>query len=243
MPKIRTEFKINNEFLPFDIYLERRRGLRIAFGRDTIIVRIPAGISQGMQKDHLRKAKEWVLKKVTQNPSLTSGYKLKMYHGSKIEIMGDQFHINIKRESRDTGKIVNKGKGLEISIPHDITKRDENILIKKLLSRCMGSIYTSNVKNRVLAINKEHFQKSIKAVRLKYNKSNWGSCSSQSNINLSTRLLLVPDEVRDYVIIHELSHLIEMNHSKRFWKIVEKVCPQYKVHEKWLDEFGINVDF
>jgi predicted metal-dependent hydrolase len=69
-----------------------------------------------------------------------------------------------------------------------------------------------------------YFQKPIKSVNLKYNLSNWGSCSTKGNINLSTRLLFAPDDVIDYVIIHELAHLLEMNHSPHFWAIVKRQC-------------------
>ena len=59
----------------------------------------------------------------------------------------------------------------------------------------------------------------IKGIFLKYNHSNWGSCSHNGNINLSTRLLFAPEAVQDYVIVHELAHLVEPNHSDRFWAL------------------------
>ena len=78
---------------------------------------------------------------------------------------------------------------------------------------------------------------------MKYNHSNWGSCSSKGNINLSTRLLFAPDDVIDYVIIHELAHRIEMNHSPRFWKLVSDAMPDYKEKEKWLKVHGGKLGF
>jgi len=69
------------------------------------------------------------------------------------------------------------------------------------------------------------------------------SCSSKSNINLSTRLLFAPSDVIDYVIVHELTHLIEMNHSQKFWNLVKSVMPNYKQKEKWLKEYGKLCDF
>jgi predicted metal-dependent hydrolase len=78
---------------------------------------------------------------------------------------------------------------------------------------------------------------------LKYNQTNWGSCSTRGNINLSTRLLFAPDDVIDYVIIHELAHLLEMNHSNRFWNIVKKAMPEYREKEVWLKKNGHLCDF
>lgn len=65
-------------------------------------------------------------------------------------------------------------------------------------------------------------------------KKRFGSCSSKGNLNFSFRLALYPVEAIDYVIVHELAHLKEMNHSKRFWKIVEKYLPDYKERQKLL---------
>lgn len=79
-------------------------------------------------------------------------------------------------------------------------------------------------------------------IRIKDQKTRWGSCSNKGNINLNWRLILAPGEVMDYVIIHELCHLREMNHSQAFWKLVESICPDYREHRQWLkdhaDELG-----
>ena len=83
-----------------------------------------------------------------------------------------------------------------------------------------------------------YFNQKINKVFFKYNKSNWGSCSAAGNINISTRLLFVPDDVLEYVCIHELAHLIEHNHSDRFWGVVEKAMPNYKEKINWLKENG-----
>lgn len=66
----------------------------------------------------------------------------------------------------------------------------------------------------------------------------WGSCSSKGNLNFNYLLALMPDEVVDYVVVHELCHRKEMNHSPRFWAEVEKVIPDHKALRKWLKEEG-----
>lgn len=75
-------------------------------------------------------------------------------------------------------------------------------------------------------------------ITIRNQKTRWGSCSSKGNLNFNCLLMLAPDEVVDYVVIHELCHLIEMNHSKAFWKQVEQVMPDYKKHRKWLKDHG-----
>lgn len=76
------------------------------------------------------------------------------------------------------------------------------------------------------------------ALSVRNQKTRWGSCSSKRSISLNYKLIFAPMSVMDYVIVHELCHLLEMNHSKAFWNQVERVLPDYKVAKKWLRENG-----
>lgn len=75
-------------------------------------------------------------------------------------------------------------------------------------------------------------------ITIRCQKSRWGSCSAQGNLNFNCLLMLAPPEVQDYVVVHELCHRLEMNHSQRFWAQVEKVLPGYRIPKKWLKEHG-----
>ncbi len=75
-------------------------------------------------------------------------------------------------------------------------------------------------------------------ISIKNQISRWGSCSSKGNLNFNCLLMLMPSEVVDYVVVHELCHRKEMNHSARFWDEVAKVIPDYKVQRKWLKDNG-----
>lgn len=78
-------------------------------------------------------------------------------------------------------------------------------------------------------------------VCIKHQKTRWGSCSGKGNLNFNCLLMLCPLEVIDYVIIHELCHLVHQNHSADFWREVEKYIPDYKLHRKWLKENGVRL--
>lgn len=75
-------------------------------------------------------------------------------------------------------------------------------------------------------------------VTIRNQKSRWGSCSSNGNLNFNCLLMLCPEDVRDYIVVHELCHRKEMNHSPRFWAQVEQILPDYKERQKWLKENG-----
>jgi predicted metal-dependent hydrolase len=81
-------------------------------------------------------------------------------------------------------------------------------------------------------------QLSAGKITIRNQSTRWGSCSARGHISLNWRLIQTPDSVRDYIILHELMHLKEMNHSPRFWALVEKVCPSYRTSESWLKVNG-----
>ncbi len=83
------------------------------------------------------------------------------------------------------------------------------------------------LKNRVAQLAHEHGFLYNRVV-IKDTRTRWGSCSSKKNINLHYKLIFLDDTLRDYVIVHELCHLREMNHSKFFWKEVENIIPDYR---------------
>ena len=75
-------------------------------------------------------------------------------------------------------------------------------------------------------------------ITIRNQKTRWGSCSSKGNLNFNCLLMLMPPEVIDYVVVHELCHRNQMNHSKAFWKEVEKILPNYKDSVGWLKKEG-----
>lgn len=93
-----------------------------------------------------------------------------------------------------------------------------------------------------LALHNQIYQYPYARVAIKAQKTRWGSCSRQGNLNFNWRLLLAPLAVLDYVVIHELCHLREMNHSPRFWQLVAVACPAYVTQRSWLRAHGQQLD-
>ena len=238
--------KINGLDVPFRIYIEKRKSVRVSFGRSCINLRIPVSLSQSLREQHFKKAILWVRDHVHKNPDAISGYLMKDYDSlSELTIYGKKFQMQILYETRKTGKadFIKKPETILLTLPDGISGKDKNKMIKQLLSRICAQMFLPEFSARVTEINETCFHKEIKSVNLKYNKSNWGSCSSATNLNFSTRLLFAPKPVIDYVIIHELAHLYEMNHSSKFWNIVSQIMPDYKEKEEWLKINGKTCDF
>lgn len=102
-----------------------------------------------------------------------------------------------------------------------------------------------NLALKVIPVKVKHYAGLMNVqygrITIRNQKTRWGSCSGKGNLNFNCLLMLAPDEVVDYVVVHELCHLIEMNHSKAFWRQVERVMPDYKKHRKWLKDHGYEI--
>lgn len=175
--------------------------------------------------------------------------------------------VTVIRSNRKTVAIqVNSDLSVTVRAPYSASEKDiEEILKKKeaWISRHIEKIKKTKerfeaepteklTREKVIALAEEalkviperveYFAKVIGVtygkITVRNQKTRWGSCSSKGNLNFNCFLMLAPPEVLDYVVVHELCHRKQMNHSKAFWLEVEKVLPNYKEVRKWLKEEG-----
>jgi hypothetical protein len=129
------------------------------------------------------------------------------------------FHVNDKRKYKDYIKKWYRRQTARIianRLPLIITNKKMNLLLSPII------------------IEPFHYNK----ISVKEQKSRWASCSTKRNLNFNLFLAALPVEIIDYVIIHELVHLVELNHSKKFWDVVGLADPEYKKHREWLHRYG-----
>lgn len=236
--------EIEGIHVPVKVFRERRASVRASIGKDSVILRLPFFMNREEQIEQFQWCRNWLLKQFKKSSSFKTRFMKRHYKdGDLLEIGERIYYISINLSDRKThsGKLENKVIKLELSNLEAFSQRQKSI--RTLISRLVSKDFHPEITRRVLELNQIYFQKPIRSVKLKYNSSNWGSCSSKNNINLSSRLLFTPKEVQDYVIIHELAHLEEMNHSDRFWKIVRDIMPNYQEKEDWLSKHGHVCDF
>jgi hypothetical protein len=111
--------------------------------------------------------------------------------------------------------------------PHVKTKKGD---YKKYKEQALQLVTT-----KIEKIN-QHYKFSYNTISIKNQKTRWGSCSSKKNLNFNYKIALIPDIHAEYIVIHELCHLKEMNHGENFWKLVEETMPDYKKIRKELHE-------
>jgi len=240
----RYNLEFKGREIPVQIFWEPRRNVRAALGKRHFILRMPLRISKKEERKSWQWFEEWVVQQLRTNERVRSRFFRRQYSsGDTLQVGKRQYQLDITYADRKTHTAKLKAGTIFLKLSRHVSSSDVEKSIRTLLSRTVAQDFLPEITERVHALNQQHFRKEIVGVHLKYNHSNWGSSSTRKNINLSTRLLFAPNDVIDYIIIHELAHLVEMNHSARFWKLVEKAMPEYKEKERWLKEHGAKCDF
>ncbi|MBK8555748.1 MAG: M48 family metallopeptidase [Lewinellaceae bacterium] len=242
--KFRAYIEVKGKEVPVDVVMERRHNTRFSITRRSVTLRLPALQAPSFVQQQLSALETWVTQQVEKKPALLQYFEKKRYQSGDILRVGDRkywLEIILENRATHTAKLI--GDTICLNLSENSSEEHRYKSIKTLLSRVVAGDFLPEITDRVYAINKRSFNRPITNVVLKYNHSNWGSCSAKGNVNLSTRLLFAPPDVQDYVILHELAHLVEMNHSDRFWALVASFMPDYEEKERWLKANGSTCDF
>lgn len=229
------QIEIRGKKIPARVVRETRRSIRASVGKEAVVLRMPLRLSTREQAECFDQFKAWLEQKSAKHPELLARFESKDYQDEDTLVIGNRKYllkINYLDKNSSSGRL--KAGVIYLNLSQNASQKT----IGNLISRLIAKDYLPEIIQRTQDLNARHFKKPINSIVLKNLHSRWGSCSSKSNVNLSTRLLFAPEEVQDYVIIHELAHLVEMNHSPRFWKLVADAMPDYKIKERWLKENG-----
>ncbi|MFA6571098.1 MAG: SprT family zinc-dependent metalloprotease [Bacteroidota bacterium] len=203
-----------------------RKTLSIIIDKEgNLIVRAPLRLHQKDILHFVEKNSKWINKKkeeqkIKQKDSIQKSFS----EGTKILFLGKEQTLKI---TSDTKYAVHRNKtDLILHSKYSVVAR--SIVIQW---------FYSNAKNIIpqrVQLYTDKIGSIPNRIRITGAVRRWGSCSSKKNLNFSWRLIMAPIEVIDYVVVHELCHFLQMNHSKKFWRLVESIIPEYKEYRKWL---------
>lgn len=177
----------------------------------------------------------WIMEKVEEANHNKQILKNKKFdHGQEFLFLGKKYKLEVLEKKVKRCQIQFDGKKWTASVPERLEHKQKESIIKNALVKW----YRHQAKE-VLGGRIFHFSRTLgvepKTVAIRTQKQIWGSCDfNTQSINLNWQIILSPMNVIDYVVVHELCHLIVPNHSKRFWKKVEKIIPNFKEQKKWL---------
>jgi predicted metal-dependent hydrolase len=230
--------KISIDKLPSGIVVDsfirssrRTVGLQIASdGR--LIVRAPMQASLKDIQSFILEKRDWIIKTQGRVRKQVQVMKVREFReGEQFPYLGRNFELHLVDNGASPLQFDNA-----FYLSSRLQKQAKDKFIDWYRARSLNVI-----SSRVEMLAAKH---SLQYGRIRISNAHrrWGSCSAKGNLNFNWRLIMAPIIVIDYVIIHELAHLIERNHSARFWKRVETMMPDYKTHRKWLRENGKVLD-
>lgn len=207
----------------------RRYTLRIhAVGREVVLTMPPRG-SMKQAKKFAQKHGAWIAARLRRLPDAVP-----FRHDTVLPVRGIEHRIAHRRGARGTAWLENHDGDHHLCVageaPH-LTRRVRDFL-KREAKRDLET--ASRKVAGMLGVQ-------ITRISVRDQSSRWGSCSSSGALSYSWRLILAPPFVLDYLAAHEVVHLIEMNHSRRFWRLVERVCPDMGRAKAWLDAHGTDL--
>ncbi len=200
----------------------RRKTIAICIGRDgVVIIRAPMKAAQSTINGFVREKQSWIEEKSSQMAeNAASRREFHVAPGSALPLLGREHPVL-------AGGCVTFD-GTSFTVPDEAFETLKPQIIK---------LYQS-IALKVISERTDYYAKQAgfmpSGVRIGSANTCWGSCSGKNRLSFSWKLILVPPEQIDYVVVHELAHTLEHNHSARFWKLVEVVLPDYKIRRKKL---------
>lgn len=158
------------------------------------------------------------------------------------DLIGKTHTLFLRKFSGEEIKISNEGNQILVQIPQELAF--ENQLVQSEIRKTVSKILRKQAKAylpRRIDFLAEKYGFSFEKLRFSHTGTRWGSCSSSGTISLNIALMNLPHHLIDYVIIHELCHTRQMNHSSKFWQEVEKYCPDYKKYVQEIKQFSPSI--
>lgn len=206
----------------------KRRTIALILERDgSLTVRAPKRATLQDIHGFIAEKTDWILRSREKLKAIVTRPKKEYVDGERFLFLGDEYELRLVPPQRPALKLEG---GFTLSA--STRERGERMFTQWYKTQAL-TVFTERV-NHYAALHR--FE--LKQVKVNSAKTRWGSCTSTGTINFTWRLVMAPLEVIDYVVLHELAHLKVKNHSPRFWKLVEKICPDFKRQRKWLREHG-----
>jgi len=221
---------------PFQVEVvrtNRKRSVSISLCNDLVRVTVPATLSDTRIRDLVTKRTPWIKKKLQEQYDRPNPTPKEYVSGETVTYLGKNYRLKVLKNESPSIKL---WRGyLEVTISE--LDPDPKTTIRSLLK----DWYKSHAEKRLIE-KTNRFAKVIginpSSVSVKDYKSRWGSCSAQGDISYNWQIILAPHSIVDYVVVHELCHMLEHNHSRKYWKHVERYVPSCHESRAWLKNHG-----
>jgi predicted metal-dependent hydrolase len=229
----KCETSINGQTITYTVKRSpRAKRIRLEVRPQTgLTVIVPRSYNIGQLPGLLKSKERWISRNLARFSHFQSlSAKKELRSGDTVPYLGRDLKL-VKRENHDcVGSVTLEGNMLAVS-----PGLFKNGILESALEQWYRTEAARLINERTDKLSPQ-MGISYKRIFIRGQKTRWGSCSHKKNLSFNWKLIMAPEPVIDYVIIHELTHLKDMNHSKRFWELVAQYCPGWREHKKWLKQ-------
>lgn len=200
-----------------------------------LTVVVPRGYQLGDLSGVLQEKKRWILAKLAEIPTSRErpAPQRALRHGDAVPYLGRELRV----VQPDAGWLGVRLEGDRLVVGcRRLGDAALGFMVERWYRAQALNLITQKLDRLSGALGVEYSRVSVRA-----QKTRWGSCSPKGSLSFNWKLLMAPESVIDYVIIHELAHLREMNHGKRFWRLVGEHCPGWREYRRWLRDHGVEL--
>lgn len=205
----------------------RAKRLRLVSSIRGVVAVAPENYNPDSLQEFVQSKKDWIAK----TSDYYSGLRQRAGHVESEQViyyLGKKFEFKIIKDRTDFATV---SESLNLITFHVPDRRSYKVQIQRWYRRQTAQIIAARLPELSRQMGLQYNKFSIKK-----QKSRWASCSKKKNLNFNLLLAAAPADVIDYVVIHELAHILVMDHSKKFWKTVETFDPDFKSHKTWLED-------
>ena len=228
---------INQRQIPFTLRRSsraKRLRLQVNTEEHRIVLTVPRFVLKFQVDRFLEEKTPWIAKqwaKVEKQSKLRP--KPKYLDGDTFYYFGEPLTLQLIPSYLNKPIVRVHDDKMQISVYRYISKSEGVKMIKKAIQEFYKNKASETIHDRLEYFN-QHYQFHYNRVTFRNQKTRWGSCSGKKNLNFNWRLIMAPIQIIDYVVVHEMCHLKQMNHSKKYWELVAQRIPNYKETRKWL---------
>jgi len=210
---------------------DRKKTASIKIDEGFVNITVPKSVSSSRIRELISKREGWIKAKLNQQISIKSKKKIKYIDGEVVPYLGRDYRL--KFINGDLLSVKMKSGSFVITIPKG--QKPEQKVIKNLLVDWYKKYAKIHLEEKTKKFS-ETMNVNPKSIVIKNYKSRWGSCSSKGELSFNWRIILTPHWIVDYIVVHELCHLLEFNHSPKYWNHVKCYSPNWKDCRNWLKE-------
>lgn len=235
MPQI----KYKDNFFEYEIIKKKNKNISIRIAPDGVVrVTSPSFVTDSYIHEVVYKRADWILSNIENIKEAARGVLNRRYsRGDRVVYLGKEYNLKVIEEVEAENRIRFDGEDFEVHVDPEGEEEERERSIREGLTQWYRHEAFRKLKERTRFYS-EILKLYPNNIKVKEQKSLWGSCSSKDNINFNWKLIMAPQAVLDYIVVHELCHLRHRDHSKSYWNLVEGIIPDHKEKRKWLKENG-----